>query len=169
MVLGYDTNAKVNPPLRTKKDIAALIAGLKDGTIDIIATDHAPHTDNEKLCEFAIAPFGISGFETALASLIKLVHSGDISVNLLIAKLTAAPAGIIGSRFGKLGTLSIGNSADITIFSPDAEWTVDTEKFLSRGKNTPLNGMKLKGKVMAAIYNGNTVFKDNSVKLGVKA
>ena len=87
MVLGYDTNAKVNPPLRTKKDIAALIAGLKDGTIDIIATDHAPHTDNEKLCEFAAAPFGISGFETALGSLMKLVHSGDIGINLLISKI----------------------------------------------------------------------------------
>jgi dihydroorotase len=169
MVLGYDTNAKVNPPLRTKKDIAALIAGLKDGTIDIIATDHAPHTDNEKLCEFAIAPFGISGFETALASLMKLVHSGDISVNLLISKLTAEPARIIGNRLGKLGTLATGNTADITVFAPDAEWTVDTAKFLSKGKNTPLNGTKLKGKVMAAIYNGNAVYKDNSVKLGVKA
>ena len=169
MVLGYDTNAKVNPPLRTKNDIAALISGLKDGTIDIIATDHAPHTDNEKLCEFAAAPFGISGFETALGSLMKLVHSGEIGINLLISKLTAEPAKIIGDRFGKLGTLAKGTKADITVFSPDTEWTVDTGKFLSKGKNTPLNGTKLKGKVMATIFNGNAVYKDNSVKLGVKA
>jgi dihydroorotase len=168
MVLGYDTNAKVNPPLRTQKDIAALIAGLKDGTIDIIATDHAPHTANEKLCEFALAPFGISGFETALGSLMKLVHRGDIGINLLISKLTAEPARIIGNRFGKLGILEEGNTADITVFAPDAEWTVDTKKFLSKGKNTPLDDKKLKGKVMATIYNGKVVYKDNSIKLGVK-
>ncbi|MDD4924166.1 MAG: dihydroorotase [Dehalococcoidales bacterium] len=169
MVLGFDTNAKVNPPLRTRKDIAALIAGLKDDTIDIIATDHAPHTDNEKLCEFAIAPFGISGFETALGSLMKLVHNGDIEIGLLLSKLTAAPAKIIGSKFGKLGTLEQGAMADITIFDPDAEWKVNVEEFYSRGRNTPLNGEKLKGKVMATIFNGKVVYKDNSVKLGVKA
>jgi dihydroorotase len=168
MVLGYDTNAKVNPPLRTQKDIAALIAGLKDGTIDIIATDHAPHTANEKLCEFALAPFGISGFETALGSLMKLVHRGDIGINLLISKLTAEPARIIGNRFGKLGSIEEGNNADITVFDPDAEWTVDINKFLSKGKNTPLDDKKLKGKVMATIYNGKVVYKDNSIKLGVK-
>jgi dihydroorotase len=168
LVLGYDTNAKVNPPLRTRKDISALIEGLKDGTIDIIATDHAPHTNNEKLCEFAMAPFGISGFETALGSLMKLVHQGDMEINLLISKLTAEPAKIIGNRFGKLGILAEGNTADITIFDPDAEWTVDISEFLSKGRNTPLNGAKLKGKVMAVIYNGNLVYKDNSVKLGVK-
>jgi dihydroorotase len=169
MVLGYDTNAKVNPPLRTRKDIEALISGLKDGTIDIIATDHAPHTANEKLCEFSKAPFGISGFETALGSLMKLVHNGDIYINLLISKLTAAPANIIGNRFGKLGTLEEGAMADITIFDPDAEWTVSIKDFYSKGKNTPLNGEKLKGKVMATIFNGKVVYKDNSIKLGVKA
>jgi len=167
MVLDYDTNAKVNPPLRTKKDIAALISGLKDGTIDIIATDHAPHTENDKLCEFAVAPFGISGFETALGSLMKLVHNGDIEINLLLSKLTVVPSKIIGSKFGKLGTLNQGATADITIFDPDVEWTVDTKEFYSKGKNTPLNGHKLKGKVMATIFNGKIVYKDNSVKLGV--
>ncbi len=169
MVLDFDTNAKVNPPLRTKKDIAALISGLKDGTIDIIAIDHAPHTDNEKLCEFAIAPFGISGFETALGSLMKLVHNRDIEISLLISKLTAMPAKIIGSKFSKLGTLKQGAAADITIFDPDAEWTVDTKDFYSKGKNTPLNCHKLKGRVMATIFNGKVVYKDKSVKLGVKA
>jgi dihydroorotase len=167
MVLDYDTNAKVNPPLRAKKDIAALISGLKDGTIDIIATDHAPHTENDKLCEFAVAPFGISGFETALGSLMKLVHNGDIEIHLLLSKLTVVPSKIIGSKFGKLGTLNQGATADITIFDPDVEWTVDTKEFYSKGKNTPLNGHKLKGKVMATIFNGKIVYKDNSVKLGV--
>ncbi len=168
-VLDFDTNAKVNPPLRTKKYITALIEGLKDGTIDIIATDHAPHTDNEKLCEFAMAPFGISGFETALGNLMKLVHSGDIDIKLLIAKLTSEPAKIIGEKFGKLGTLQKGATADITVFDPDKEWTVDTNNFLSKGKNTPLNGEILKGKIEATIYNGNLVYKDNAVKPGVKA
>jgi dihydroorotase len=169
MVLGYDTNAKVNPPLRTQKDIEALIKGLKDGTIDIIATDHAPHTANEKLCEFSKAPFGISGFETAFGSLMKLVHTGDIDINLLISKMTAAPSKIIGDRFGKLGTLEVGAFADITVFNPDAVWVVDTEKFYSKGRNTPLNGVKLKGKVIATVFNGKLVYKDNSVKLGDKA
>ena len=167
MVLDFDTNAKVNPPLRTQKDIAALVAGLKDNTIDIIATDHAPHTDNDKLCEFAVAPFGISGFETAMGSLMKLVHNGDIEINLLISKLTAVPAKIIGSKFSNLGTLKQGTAADITIFDPDTEWTVDVKDFYSKGRNTPLNGHKLKGRVMTTIYNGKIVYKDNSVKLGV--
>jgi len=165
-VLGYDTNAKVNPPLRTKDDIEALIQGLKEGVIDIIATDHAPHTDNDRLCEFALAPFGISGFETALGSLMSLMHSKQIELNLLVAKLTSQPAEIIGGRFGKLGTLAAGTPADITIFDPDMEWTVDTAKFLSKGKNTPLNGEKLKGKVIATIYNGKFAYKDESLAVG---
>ena len=159
-VMGYNTNAKVNPPLRTKADIEALIRGLKEGVIDAIATDHAPHTENDKLCEFARAPFGISGFETALGSLMSLVHSGQLELNLLIAKLTCQPAGTIGNRLGKLGTLAVGAPADITIFSPDKEWVVDTSKFLSKGQNTPLAGRKLTGKVMATIYDGRLVYKD---------
>ena len=161
-VIGYDTNAKVNPPLRTAKDLEALIDGLKDGTIDIIATDHAPHTDNDKLCEFALAPFGISGFETAFGSLMSLVHSKKIDLKLLISKLTCAPACILNYKNGKLGTLKAGACADVTIFNPDTEWTVDTGKFASKGKNNPLNGEKLKGKVMATIYNGEIVYTDES-------
>jgi dihydroorotase len=168
-VIGYNTNAKVNPPLRTKKDTIALVQGLKEGVIDIIATDHAPHTQNEKLCEFALAPFGISGFETALGSLMGLVHSGQLDIKLLISKLTTGPAGIIGDRFGRLGTLAVGAEADITIFNPDMEWTVDASQFASRGKNTPLNGEKLKGKVMATIYKGKIVYKDDTIKFGAKA
>jgi len=167
-VIGYDTNAKVNPPLRTEQDIKVLIQGLKEGVIDIIATDHAPHTENDKLCEFALAPFGISGFETALGSLMSLVHNGQIDIKLLISKLTGEPARIIGDRFGRLGTLAVGATADITIFNPDFEWIVDTSKFVSKGKNNPLNGERLKGKVMATIYRGKFAYKDDALPIGGK-
>ena len=163
MVVGYNNNAKVNPPLRTKKDIQALIRGLKENVIDIIATDHAPHAEVDKLCEFALAPFGISGFETAFGSLMSLVHDERIDLNLLISRLTGEPARIIGDNYGKLGTLDVGASADVTLLDPDREWLVDTEAFASRGKNTPLAGSTLKGRVMATIFQGNLVYKDNSI------
>jgi dihydroorotase len=159
-VLGYNTNAKVNPPLRTQADIEALIEGLKDGTIDVIATDHAPHTVNDKLCEFGMAASGISGLETALGSLMGLVHADKITLPLLIAKLTSEPAKILG---GKFGALAVGSPADVTIFDPDAEWTVDVEKFASKGRNTPLNGEKLKGRVMATVYGGKVVYRDEGI------
>jgi dihydroorotase len=167
-LIGYDTNAKVNPPLRTERDVQALIEGLKDNTIDIIATDHAPHTEADKLCEFAFAPFGISGFETALASLMGLVHGKQLDLNTLIAKLASQPAKIIGDKHGKLGTLAIGAPADVTIFDPSLEWTVDTKDFASKGRNTPLAGEKLKGRVMATIYQGNLVYKDDAIKVKEK-
>lgn len=163
--MGYDTNAKVNPPLRTRKDVKALIKGLKDNTIDIIATDHAPHTDVDKLCEFAYAPFGISGLETAFGSLMSLVHQGEIGLEMLISKLTFEPAKIIGSKYGKLGTLEVGAGADVVLLDLDREWLVDTSSFASKGKNTPLAGAKLKGKVMATIYQGKLVYKDNGIKV----
>jgi dihydroorotase len=164
-VIGYDTNAKVNPPLRTKQDIKALIQGLNDNTIDIIATDHAPHTEADKLCEFDLAPFGISGFETALGSLMSLVHEGELSLTTLIAKLTYEPARIIGNRYGGLGTLAIGAPADVTIFDPNLEWVVDTKDFASKGRNTPLASEQLKGRVMATIYQGKLVYKDGSISV----
>jgi len=167
-VIGYDTNAKVNPPLRTKQDIQALIRGLKENIIDIIATDHAPHTEVDKLCEFALAPFGISGLETALGSLMSLVHSGELPLTTLIAKLTHEPAKIIGNKHAQLGTLNTGAPADVTIFHPDMEWVVDTEAFASKGRNTPLAGSKLKGKVMATISQGKLVYKDDSIRLEAK-
>ncbi len=167
-VLGYDTNAKVNPPLRTKEDVKALVQGLKEGVIDVIVTDHAPHTENDKLCEFALAPFGISGFETALGSLTGLVHSGKLELALLIAKLTSEPARIIGDKYGSLGTLAVGAPADVTIFDPELEWTADASKFVSKGRNTPLDGQKLTGKVMATIYRGRIVYKDDSVRIEKK-
>jgi dihydroorotase len=164
-VIGNNTNAKVNPPLRTKRDIQALIQGLKENVIDIIATDHAPHTEADKLGEFALAPSGISVFETALGSLMSLVHDGQINLTTLIARLTYQPSKIIGNRYGKLGTLNIDAPADITIFNTDLEWIVDTKAFVSKGKNTPLAGSRLKGKVMATIAQGKLVYKADSVRL----
>ncbi|MFC2018634.1 dihydroorotase [Chloroflexota bacterium] len=165
VLTGYDTNAKVNPPLRTAKDIGALIEGLKEGVIDAIATDHAPHTEVDKLCEFGLAAFGISGLETALGSLMKLVHSDQLTLSTLISKLTSGPACIIGDRYGALGSLATGAGADITIFDPDKEWVVDTSLFASKGKNTPLAGSTLKGRVMATISRGKPVFKDDAVSI----
>jgi dihydroorotase len=166
-VRGLNTNAKVNPPLRTERDVKALIKGLNDNTIDIIATDHAPHTEAEKSQPFELAPFGISGFETTLASLMGLVQQGNISLVMLINKLTTEPARILGQKYG-LGTLAAGSPADVTIFDPNLEWTVDTKEFASKGKNTPLAGEKLKGKVMATIYGGKVVYKDEVVKVKEK-
>ena len=164
-VIGYNTNAKVNPPLRTKQDIQALIQGLKENVIDAIATDHAPHTEADKLAVFAQAPFGISGLETALGSLMSLVHNGQLTLTTLISKLTCEPAKIIGSKYGKLGSLEVRAPADVTIFDPDMEWVVDTKDFASKGKNTPLAGSTLKGKVMATISQGKLVYQDDSINL----
>jgi dihydroorotase len=156
----FDTNAKVNPPLRAKEDIEALVQGLKDGVIDAIATDHAPHTLADKNCGLERAAFGISGLETAFGCLMSLVHRGDISLTQLISKLACEPAKVIG-RNDELGTLKAGAPANITIFDPDREWIVDSRNFASKGKNTPYDGYKLKGKVMATIANGTIVHMDN--------
>jgi len=164
-VLGYDTNAKVNPPLRTAEDIKALIKGLAENVIDAIATDHAPHTRVDKQCEFATAPFGISMLETALGMLMGLVHDGKLGLPLIISKLTREPAAIIGNRAGNLGTLKTGAFADVTLIDPEKAWMVDPERFASKGKNTPLVGIRLKGKVMATFYRGNLVYKDSSLKI----
>ena len=153
--------------MRTKRDVQALIQGLKDNVIDIIATDHAPHAEAEKQCEFALAPFGISGLETALGSLMSLVHDGELTLATLISKLTYEPARIIGDRYVKLGALAIGAPADVTIFDPNREWVVDTSAFASKGRNTPLAGAVLKGKVMATISQGRLVHKDDSISSGV--
>ena len=164
-VRNYDANTKVNPPLRTEKDVLALIQGLREGVIDIIATDHAPHTPAEKAAGFAQAPSGISVFETALGSLMGLVHSGQLTLVPLISKLTSEPARILSDRQGRLGTLAIGAPADLCIFDPAREWLVEPDKFASKGKNTPLSGSKLKGKVMATIYQGKVAYKDDSITI----
>lgn len=160
--LAYDTNAKVNPPLRTREDIERLIEGLKDGVIDTIATDHAPHTLADKDCELELAAFGISGFETAFGCLMDLVHKGEISLTTLISKLTCEPAEIIG-KDGQLGALKVGAPANITILDPDREWVVNSREFASKGKNTPFDGYTFKGKVVATIVNGKIVYNDDSL------
>lgn len=161
--LAYNTNAKVSPPLRTGEDVAVLIKGLNDGVIDIIATDHAPHTLVDKTCEFGLAASGISGFETALGSLMGLMHGGQLDLMTLVSRLTCEPARIIGDKVGELGTLKSGCQADITIFDPDKEWTVNSQNFASKGKNTPLDGCQFRGKVVATIVAGNIVFQDESI------
>ena len=161
-ILNYDTDAKVNPPLRTEKDTAALVEGIRDGTIDAIATDHAPHTLVDKQCEFALAAFGISSLETALGCVLKLVHKDRLELKLAVSKLTCEPAKVIG-RYGELGSFKTGSVADVTIFDLDKEWTVNTAEFASKGKNNPFDGQCFKGKVMATIANGNIAYKDDSL------
>lgn len=156
-VLGYDTNVKVNPPVRTKEDMEAIREGLQDGTIDVIATDHAPHTEDEKKVEFDLAPFGISGLETALPLSLKLVEDGVLTLPEMIGKLTFVPAQIIKST---RGTLKIGAIADVVVFDPNRVITVDREKFRSKGKNTPFHGWKLSGCVLYTIVGGKVVFSN---------
>ena len=156
-VEGYDTNAKMNPPLRTAADVAALQAAVKDGTIDVIATDHAPHHYDEKEREFADAPNGIVGLETALAvNLTWLVHRGVIDVPMLVERMACAPA-----RLFKLpgGTLRRGSAADVTVFDPDATWTVDPAKFRSKGRNTPYAGHTLRGLVGLTVVDGRVIHR----------
>ena len=161
-VKNYDTNAKVNPPLRTKKDIEAIKEGLKDGTIDVIATDHAPHHRDEKLKEFDLAPSGISGLETALGLSLKLVDEGVLTINQLAEKMSLNPARILGLLTphlsslitGPKGTLAVGSDADITILDTEKEVTVEASKFLSKGKNTPFDGWVLKGAPLITISKG---------------
>lgn len=153
IVITRGTSAKVSPPLRTEKDREALVEGLREGVIDVIATDHAPHTEADKARSFDQAAFGISGLETALGSLMSLVHRSEIDLVTLISRLTYQPAQITRGS-GSTGSLKIGSPADITIFDPNARWTVDPDRFASRGKNTPLAGMALRGKVMMTIVAG---------------
>ncbi|HEY32503.1 MAG TPA: dihydroorotase [Dehalococcoidia bacterium] len=164
-VANHGTNAKVNPPLRTRQDVEVLIEALNDDTIDVIATDHAPHTVAEKSLPMEEAPFGISGLETAFGSLMGLVYAEKVSIETLIARLTAVPASILGEKFGKLGVLEFGAVADVVIFDPTKEWVVDPDAFISKGRNTPLAGRTLKGKVMATISRGQLVYKDDSLDL----
>lgn len=151
-VKNYDTNAKVNPPLRAKKDIDAIKEGLRDGTIDVIATDHAPHNRDEKLREFDLAPSGISGLETALSLSLRLVDEGILSIKQLIEKMSFNPAKILG--LSSKGNLMPGSDADITVVDLNKEFTVDANKFLSKGKNTPFDGWKVKGTPVITISKG---------------
>lgn len=148
----YDTNTKMAPPLRARTDLDAMLEGLRDGTIDAIATDHAPHHANEKMLEFDRAPFGIIGLETALPlSVVRLFHSGVVTLNRLVDLLSCGPARVFGLP---AGTLKKGSAADLTIFDPDVEVTIDASQFKSKSRNTPFNGWKLKGAVVGVFVGG---------------
>ncbi|MBM6974522.1 dihydroorotase [Intestinimonas butyriciproducens] len=157
-VLSQGAMARVNPPLRTKQDVEAIIAGLKDGTIDAIATDHAPHSAQEKARTLTEAPSGMVGLETALAvTLTALYHTGEMDLSDILKKMTFNPACILGIPKGRL---SLGGEADFTIFDPNEVWTVDPEQFASKGRNTPFAGRELKGKVKYTIVGGKLVYED---------
>ena len=151
----FDTNMKVNPPLRTSADVEAIKQGLKDGTIDIVASDHAPHSIAEKEREFGLAPSGIIGLETSLALVLReLVDGGVLSLTEAISKMTVNPGNILG--LGK-GTLTEGAEADITIVNPDMEYTV--EEFASKSKNSPFIGKNFKGLVETVIFEGKIILE----------
>ena len=155
----YDTNAKMNPPLRTADDVAALQEAVRDGTIDLVATDHAPHHYDEKEREFSDAPNGIVGLETALAVLAThLVVPGILSWPTLVDRMSSTPARVFGLAGG---TLRSGSVADITIFDPAVEWTVDPDKFLSKGRNSPYRGKRLTGRATCTIVGGRVVYSED--------
>ena len=154
---GYNTNAKMNPPLRTPKDVAALQAGLKDGTIDLLVTDHAPHHYDEKEREFADAPNGIVGLETALGvNVTWLLEPGILTIPQLVERMACLPAKIFHLPGG---TLAKGSPADVSVFDPTREWTVDPKAFKSKGRNTPYGGTKLRGRAIRTIVGGRIVYE----------
>ncbi len=155
-VRGYNTYAKMNPPLRTGRDVQAIKDGLRDGTIDVIATDHAPHATQEKHLGFAEAPFGIVGLETALPLTFALVEEGVLSLEAAVDKLSTAPAKVFGLA---KGTLAVGADADVTIVDQHEQWEVDPTKFFSKSRNTPFAGWKVKGRVRVTIVGGKVVFE----------
>ena len=151
----YDTHAKMNPPLRTEKDRQAIIDGLVDGTLDIIATDHAPHSPLEKEVEFDRAAFGIVGLETSLALSLALVQEGKLSLSQLIEKMSKNPAAILGID----NDLKPGNPGDITLIDPEAYHTIDPDTFFSKGVNTPFVGFNVKGEAWMTLVQGRVVFE----------
>lgn len=155
----YNTNAKVNPPLRTLEDIYAIKGGLKDGTIDVIATDHAPHHKDEKLLEFDKAPFGISGLETALPLTVNLVREGIFSIADIVMTMSIKPASILKL---KGGTLKVGSDADIMILNTQKEFLITEDNIVSKGKNTPLLGCRLKGVAVFTIVKGKVYQNDDA-------
>ncbi len=157
-VRGYDTNTKMSPPLRSQRDVQGILEGMRDGTIDIIATDHAPHADLDKQVEYSCAAFGIVGLETALPLSLELVDQQVITLQQMVAMLTSRPAEIF-----KLdsGTLTVGKEADITIFDPSAEYEIDPQSFKSKSKNSPFGGRKVRGRVCHTLLKGKTVYSGN--------
>jgi dihydroorotase len=159
-VRGLDPNTKVNPPIRTEEDRQKVIEGLIDGTIDVIATDHAPHNTKDKAGEFSEAMSGMVGLETLLALSLRLVHEKRLSLSDMIKKLTVNPARVFGIN---AGVIKKGEAADVTVFDPDEVWVVDPEKFLSKSKNTPFSGWELKGRVKLTVVNGKAIFKEGEI------
>ena len=157
-VRSFDTHAKMNPPRRQDIDIQAMKEGLRDGTIDVIATDHAPHATQEKQLQFDEAPFGIVGLETALPLVLGLVDEGVLSLEEALRKLSRTPAEVFGLA---KGTLQPGADADVTVFDPNHTWVVDPSTFFTKGRNTPYVGWNLKGKVKTTIVSGNVVFDES--------
>jgi dihydroorotase len=154
----YNTNFKMNPPLRFREDRAALLAGLADGTVDCVATDHAPHTRNEKNAEFDLAPFGITGLETALGLCISILHKKEkIPMGRIVELLTANPARVMGLE--RRGTLAPGSHGDVTVFDPAKKWTYQAGASLSKSKNSPFDGWQMQGKVVATIVGGKFKFR----------
>jgi dihydroorotase len=155
-VVKYDTNLKMNPPLREKRDVEAMLAGIADGVVDVIATDHAPHHLDEKMVEFDRAPFGIVGLETAVPLVFdRLVHTGLIGIGRMIELMSLNPARVIGVRGGTLGA---GAPADITVLAPEMKLTVNAQALKSKSKNTPFDGWVLRGGVAATIVGGRLVY-----------
>ena len=157
-IQNFDTNYKVNPPLRAQTDVDALLEGISDGTLSILASDHAPHADFEKEVEFDAAPFGIIGLETELGLFVDLLVHRHRRVDIvrLIEMYTAEPAKLLKLE---AGTLSVGAPADVTLLNPDLEWTVQIDKFESESRNSPFNGWKLKGRAVRTIVGGKTVWE----------
>jgi len=156
-VKDYNTNSKMNPPLRTEQDIEAICQGLVDGTIDVIATDHAPHSIIEKAVEFDQAANGIIGLETAVPLGLKLVETGIIDITDLIEKMSKNPARILGLKNG----LEIGKTADITIIDPEISYCIDADRFQSLSRNTPFDGWDVKGRAVLTMVGGKVVYQDN--------
>lgn len=165
---GYDPNTKVNPPLRTERDRVALIAGLADGTIDAIATDHAPHSHEEKDQEFSYAPPGMLGLETALAlTVTELVTPGHLTLADALTRMSRAPARILGLE-DQGGPLGPGAPANLVIFDPNASWIVDPALFNSKSRNTPFAGRTVRGKVRHTFFRGRPTVRNGAVLMGAK-
>ena len=157
----FDSSTKINPPLREQKDVDAVLAGLLDGTIDCIVTDHSPHAQEEKDREYMYAPSGFPGLETAVGVLLTdMVHTGKLDIAMMIEKMTAAPARIFGIN---AGSLAEGMPADITVIDPELEWTVDDKKFYTKGSHSPFVGRRLKGKAVMTFVDGRLVMKDGEI------
>jgi dihydroorotase len=156
-VKGYDTNAKMNPPLRGEHDREAVIQGLSDGTIDCVATDHAPHSTIEKDIEFDRAANGVVGLETALPLVLSLVEKDILTLSQAIERMTTGPARVLGLD---KGTLQVGADADITIIDTAREWVVEADRFYSKSRNTPFDGWKMKGRAVKTIVGGRVVYSE---------